>query len=180
MSPAEQCRIDPAVVAALYVRHADELRAFLLGMLRDPHLAADVLQSTFAKSIEQGHTAQETSLKAWLFQVAYHEAMLVRRRGAIQQRATQTLTERGARADTPPAAAAADPAGALLRWETVAAVRAAVEALPAEQREVVRLRIWEGRKFADIAAQLGLPLGTVLSRMQLALKKLRARWKDEP
>ncbi|MCA9247413.1 MAG: hypothetical protein KDA42_09870, partial [Planctomycetales bacterium] len=46
--------------------------------------------------------------------------------------------------------------------------------LPSEQREVVRMRIYEEKKFAEIAAELELPLGTVLTRMRLALKKLEA------
>jgi RNA polymerase sigma-70 factor (ECF subfamily) len=51
-------------------------------------------------------------------------------------------------------------------------VRKAVEALPAEQREVVRLRIDEEKTFAEIAALTGKPLGTILTRMRLATKKL--------
>ncbi|MBL8825420.1 MAG: hypothetical protein JNM18_00445, partial [Planctomycetaceae bacterium] len=58
-------------------------------------------------------------------------------------------------------------------WETVVGVRQAIEQLPAEQRQVVRLRIYENRTFAEIATALKLPLGTVLTRMQLALKKLK-------
>ena len=51
--------------------------------------------------------------------------------------------------------------------------RAALEKLPVEQREVVLLKISEQKTFAAIAAELSLPLGTVLTRMQLALAKLR-------
>jgi RNA polymerase sigma-70 factor (ECF subfamily) len=67
----------------------------------------------------------------------------------------------------------------MIRWETVQRVRAAVEQLPDEQREVVRLRMGEQKKFAEIARELRLPLGTVLSRMQLALAKLRKSLEDE-
>ena len=91
MTDPPDCRIDPTVVAALYVQHADELRAFLLGVLRDGHLAADVLQATFVKAIEQGHTAHEESLKSWLFQVAYREALLVKRRQGVHERAVRRV-----------------------------------------------------------------------------------------
>jgi RNA polymerase sigma-70 factor (ECF subfamily) len=172
LTPADQCKINPAVVAALYVRHAEELRSFLIGVLRDHHLANDVLQITFAKAVEEGHTAHEESLKGWLFQVAYHEALAVRRRQAVHDRAARKLAQGDFRQVEAPEAS-------LVRWETVQQVRAALEELPAEQRQVVRLRMYEQQKFSAIAEQLGVPLGTVLTRMQLALRKLRKRLEIE-
>ena len=51
-------------------------------------------------------------------------------------------------------------------------VKEVLESLPDEQRRVVRMRIYEEKTFAAIAAELNAPLGTVLTRMRLALKKL--------
>jgi RNA polymerase sigma-70 factor (ECF subfamily) len=65
------------------------------------------------------------------------------------------------------------------RWETVASVRKAMDQLPAEQRQVVQMRIYEQKKFITIAKELNLPLGTVLTRMQAALKKLRRQLKKD-
>jgi RNA polymerase sigma factor (sigma-70 family) len=166
---AEECKIDAAIVAALYLEHADELRRFLTGVLRDADLAGDVLQAAFARLIELGHTVREgTSRKSWLFSVAYHEALAIRRRAATEQKVVGRLA---AGLDETTGAERAD--ARLVRWETVERVRAALNRLPPEQREVVRRRIVEEQKFAEIAAELKLPLGTVLSRMQLALAKLR-------
>lgn len=161
-------RIDPAAVAALHLRHADELRYFVLGVLRDPELTAEVLQTTFAKAVELGHTVRQESLKAWLFRVAYNEALALRRRQAIGDRVVRNWAGQAALA-----APAAD--SFLHRAEVVAAVRKAISELPPDQGQVVRMRIYEHKRFAEIAAELHLPLGTVLSKMQLALKKLR-RW----
>jgi RNA polymerase sigma-70 factor (ECF subfamily) len=167
-------RLDPVTLAALYVEHADELSRFLIGVLRDGHLASDVVQTTFAKAAEQGHTAKNESLKSWLFTVAYHEAMLVRRReGAAGRAIEQKALWQQSHDDCP------TPEGPLVRWETVKQVRQALRGLPAEQAEVVRRRMFDGQKFADIAAGLGLPLGTVLSRMRTALAKLREKLRDE-
>jgi RNA polymerase sigma-70 factor (ECF subfamily) len=55
----------------------------------------------------------------------------------------------------------------------VARVRAALDLLPAEQREVVKRRIHDKQKFVEIAAELQVPLGTVLTRMRAALAKLK-------
>ena len=82
MSWADECQIEPAVVAALYLEHADQLRRFLVGVLRDEHLASDVLQVAFAKLVERGHSVDPASRKSWLFTVAYREALALRRRRA--------------------------------------------------------------------------------------------------
>ena len=52
MTGEDQEKIEPSVVAALYVEHSAQLRRFLLGVLRDSQLASDVLQTTFARLIE--------------------------------------------------------------------------------------------------------------------------------
>jgi RNA polymerase sigma-70 factor (ECF subfamily) len=172
LTPPDQCRIDPAEVAALYIEHADQLRAFLWGVLRDADLVGDVLQATFVKAIELGHTAQEQSLKGWLFQVAYREALVIRRREAVHDRAVRRLADAGS-------AATETPDGIACRRETIDEVRRALEKLPAEQRRVVLLRMVDGKKFAKIAGELNLPLGTVLTRMQLALARLRTALKGK-
>ena len=166
MSMVDEGKLDPAVVAALYLDYGEQLRHFLLGLLRDSALANDVLQATFTKAVQVGHTTSAESRKAWLFRVAYHEAAAVRRRQAIASRATrQSVWSRPAldhAADQP-----------LIRFETVEAVRAALAELPDAQRQVVRMRIYEEKTFAAIAEELEIPLGTALARMRAALRKLR-------
>lgn len=168
--PAESAdaprRLDPATVAALFVQHADELRRFVMGVLRCHEQANDVLQITFAKAVELGHTAREETLKGWLFRVAYNEAIVVKRKQAVQARANEELAARGLPGSL-------SPETPLVRLETVHRVRVAVDQLPIEQQQVVRMRMYDDKKFVDIAAELGVPLGTVLTRMQLALKKLK-------
>src|SRR5207245_805834 len=61
LTPANEGRLDPAIVAGLYLKHGDELRRFLVGLLRDHDLAGDVMQVAFARAIEVGHTAQAES-----------------------------------------------------------------------------------------------------------------------
>lgn len=165
-------RLEPAAVAALYARHADELRAYLTGLLRDRHHADEALQACFAKAVELGHTARDGALKAWLFRVAHNEAMDRRRRTLAEGRATRLVTWWSRRE-------VAKPEQHLARSEAVERVRKAVEDLPAEQREVVRLRIYEEKTFAEIAAQTGKPLGTILTRMRLATKKLTEALRGE-
>ena len=160
--------LDPSVVAALYIEHGEELRRFLLGILRDAQLTSDVLQVTFTKLVERGHETRSQSRKAWLFRVAYHEAMAYRRRQGVGDRVLRNVAWHTNGASGP----AEEP---LLRLEAVQSVRDALEHLPPEQRQVVRMRIYEEKTFAVIAKELKIPLGTALGRMRAALIKLRAR-----
>ena len=161
-------RIDAAVVAALYERYADELGLFLRGVLRNSDLAAEALQTTFAKAVESGHTAREESLKGWLFRVAFHEAVLLRRRGQLHHRSLRQIAR-----NSPTASNAGErPDERLFQSETLAEVRRALSELPPDQRQVVQMRIYEEKSFAEIAEEVSAPLGTVLTRMRLALKKL--------
>jgi RNA polymerase sigma factor (sigma-70 family) len=166
--PNGQATIDPKRVAALYAEHVDELRRFILGVVRDPELTGDVLQVTFAKAIERGHTARDGTIKGWLFQVAFREALTARRRRETRDQAHRRLASLGFHAGQ-----RERPEEALIREETVAAVRKALDELPSDQSRVVWARMYEDKTFAEIARESGLPLGTVLTRMRLALEKLR-------
>ena len=179
-------KLDPAVVAALYVEHGEELRRFLQGVLRDAQLAADVLQATFVKLSERGHETRAPTRKAWLFRVAFNEALAYRRREAVGDKVVRRVANESGQVGTSSvtrstsgkwqsngaAGLAGDP---LVRLEAVQAIQAALDGLPPEQRQVVRMRIYEEKTFAVIAKELKIPLGTALARMRAALVKLRAR-----
>jgi RNA polymerase sigma-70 factor, ECF subfamily len=166
--PAAGEMLDPSIVAALYIQHAEELRRFLLGILRDAQLTSDVLQATFVKLAERGQETREATRKAWLFRVAYHEAMAIRRREGVGDK----ILRRVAWHTNGAAGPAEEP---LLRLEAVELVREALEELPPEQRQVVRMRIYEEKTFAVIAKELRIPLGTALARMRSAVIKLRGK-----
>ncbi len=171
-SPPAEAKLDAQVVAALYLEHAVPLTRFLVGLLRDSQLAHDVLQATFAKALEHGHTTQAESRKAWLFRVAYNEAMAVRRRQGVDGRAM----ERVAWSQDTNTSGADEPA---IRYETVEAVRQAIDELPAAQQQIVRMRIYEEKTFAVIAEELQIPLGTALARMRAAIEKLGRSLREE-
>ncbi|MEX1039148.1 MAG: sigma-70 family RNA polymerase sigma factor [Pirellulaceae bacterium] len=179
-------RLASEEVAALHDEHALGLRRFVLGVLRDPELTADVVQTTFGQLVRVGHLTQAESRKAWLYQVAYREALAAGRRRS-KEKGTQPGQADGQvdgqTLDWLAAAAVDEGLAPLVQAERVAHVRAALDALAPELSEVVRLRIYQQRTFAQIAKQLDIPLGTALGRMQTALKKLReklAKWdRDE-
>ena len=172
MTSEDSSKIDPAVVDALYAEHGRELRAFLTGVLRNPDLADEVVQVTMTRTLESGHTARKESMKGWLFRVAYNEAMAIRRRQSVHVKSMRQLTW------LRPVHAESSEVG-VDRAEEIQRVRSELKTLPVEQQIVVRMRIDEGKTFAIIASELNVPLGTVLTRMRLAIKKLQAQLKPE-
>jgi len=169
-------RLSPGDVQALHAAHAGEVLLFLIGLLRNRELADEALQNTFQRVLEQGHTARSDSLKGWLFKVSYHEAMALKRRQATQDRVLRKYGDR----EVPSLWSEIDgePVLRLVRDEDLARLRVALSQLPAEQRQVVERRIDREQTFAVIAQELQLPLGTVLTRMRLALEKLRRQMRD--
>jgi RNA polymerase sigma-70 factor (ECF subfamily) len=158
-------------VREAYECWAPEIRAFLVGLTRDAEMAEELVQATFGRLVEAGTAAGASSLRGWLFRVAHNEAMLARRKAGVRGRGVQAAGVRAELAgrldgDQPPWAA-------LVQAEDVARVRAAIERLSPEQRAVVEQRVDAGRTFAEIAAESGLPLGTVLTRMRQAHEALR-------
>ncbi len=161
-------RLTPDAVRTLYETHATEMLAFLQGVLRDADRAREALQNTFQKVMEAGHTARAESIRGWLFRVAFHEAMALRRKQAGRERTLKRFVS-----SVPPAIVQELPDVKLIRAEDVAQLKAALTELPPEQRHVVERRIYAEETFAEIAEQLRLPIGTVLTRMRLALQKLQ-------
>ena len=159
-------RIPPGEVRRWHEQWAGELRAFLWGMTRDNAVADDLLQATFTRALEAGHSASGDTVRGWLFRVAYNEVLQWRRRMGVRQRGLGEMASRMLPSDE------WRPWSGVLQREQIDRVRAALRKLPEEQRRVVEQRIYEEKTFARIAEESGLPLGTVLTRMRLALEKL--------
>jgi len=128
MDATEPTRID---IEAAYQQHADALRWFLAGVLRNDVLVADALQATFLKLMQQGEKLRDiASLKSWLFQVAFNEAMLVKRKNKVVRDHSQQVawrTEAIRKGEGSPEESA-------LLGEQVDQVRAAIESLSVDQR----------------------------------------------
>jgi RNA polymerase sigma-70 factor, ECF subfamily len=161
----------PCALERIFERYETPLFQFLVGILRDHHQAEDALQETFVRALERLDSVDPEHLRGWLFTVAYHQAMLTRRQR--KARLPSVHEHNGTVTDPTPApwlqAAAHDDARRL---------RELLEQLPASQREVIRQRIYEGKRFREIAAALNCPLNTALARMHEGLKRLRLLWEQ--
>lgn len=171
LTDSGQHRLDNETVSRLYAEYSVSLRPFLLGLLRDGGLADEALQNTFGQALRTGGSVDPQRWKAWLFQVAYNEAMGIRRRQQIDARALQRI------ARTAPDYGLPVHEG-LIHSEQLERLRAAIQQLPADQAIIVQRRIDTEQTFQQIADDLAIPLGTVLTRMRLALAKLREALQD--
>jgi RNA polymerase sigma factor (sigma-70 family) len=166
LTDSGQRRGDPEIVEQLYATYSGQLRPFLVGLLRNHSLVDEALQQTFQQALNNGGDVDPAKWKAWLFQVAWNEAMALRRRQQIDLRALQNLARTAPRFGLPASAG-------VLQDEQIERLRTAIEHLPPDQQTVVRRRIETEQTFQQIADELQVPLGTVLTRMRLALARLR-------
>jgi RNA polymerase sigma-70 factor (ECF subfamily) len=163
---------DAPALEALLARYEAVLFQFLVGMLRDHHRAEDALQETFVRALERLDGVDPAHLRGWLFTVAYHQAMLTRRRQ--KGRTVRPL------ADTVEAEApGSDPSLRAVQQDQAVKLRQLLDQLPPAQREVIRQRVYEGKRFREIADALNCPLNTALARMHEGLKRLRLLWGTE-
>jgi RNA polymerase sigma factor (sigma-70 family) len=168
VTPAEDSELpnDPQRLSALYTEHEQRLRRFVVGILRDAAAADDIVQIAFAKAAESAGDVPPAAMKSWLYRVAMNEAISWRRRAGFDRAATAVLANRRSPAGERPEAG-------LVRKETIDAVRRALENLSPAERRVVLARVYEDRKFVEIAAETKSPLATVITQMRRALEKLR-------
>jgi RNA polymerase sigma-70 factor, ECF subfamily len=157
--------------AELVHRHYEGVYRFLLHLARDPDLAADLTQETFATAWAKADQFRgDASPATWLHRIAYAKfidarrgrsraAMLVARLGRSHREAEEV-----------------DPLGGLLADESARRLYEAVQALEDEaDRAAVVLHYWQGLSFRAMAEVLGEPVGTVKWRVSRALGRLRAR-----
>jgi RNA polymerase sigma-70 factor (ECF subfamily) len=163
---------DARALDGIFARYEVPLFQFLFGILRDHHQAEDVLQETFVRALERLDGVDPDHLKGWLFTVAYHQAMLAKRRQKCRLSAAELIGDAFAEDPMP------GPHLQAQQREEAGRLRALLEQLPLGQREVIRQRVYEGKRFREIAATLGCPLNTALARMHEGLKRLRILWEQ--
>lgn len=161
---------DATGLAALYDAHARLIYSLALRILRDASEAEDVVQEVFLQAWRQAsrYDPSRGAVAAWLLMLARSRAidrLRARRAPPATADATHASTE------------AADP-GPALDWQVLSAeqvhlVRAAIDELPVLQRVAIELAYFEGCTQSEIAERLEQPLGTVKTRIRLALAKLR-------
>jgi len=144
------------------------------GMLSDPDEAQEVVLEVFAAAWNRAGSLGEEhdALLPWLLRIARNRAIDRLRR---RRRAHLKLERAQAYGELPPDRVRATEVDEAARpgWHVHESVHAALASLPPEQREAIRLAYFQGLTHSEIAQQLGIPMGTVKTRLRLAFDKLR-------
>lgn len=161
----------------LVVRYQARVHAMVLGMVRDAEEAKDIVQNAFIKAYQNLDSFRtESSFYTWIYRIAMNLAIDHCRKG--KRRKTSSFDEAVASRDDDGELLlthhADSPHKALARKQLQARIFRAMDELTEEQREVVLLREVEGLSYKEIADSMGIPEGTVMSRLFYARKKLQA------
>ncbi len=167
---------DGSAMEALFGRYRRAVFGWLLRMSQDEGEAEDLHQEVWLKVIRGIDGYSAGSFRAWLWRVV-RNAAADRARKHVAEPILDAPVEEGADAaafvDQVPDETVVSVLTRMEEEERRAAVREAVDGLSRRLKEVVLLRLNGELKFQEIADILGLPIGTVLGRMNLALAKLR-------
>lgn len=156
-----------AELKALYDACAARVLGVAQRLLRDPHEAEDVVQETFLElwRSPERYDPSRGDLEAWAVLIARSRALdRLRARGRALR-----LVDRAAADPVPPVPA---PLELFEGRERGGRVARALAALPPPQREAIELAFFGGLTQAEIARRLGEPLGTIKTRLRLAMEKL--------
>jgi RNA polymerase sigma-70 factor (ECF subfamily) len=166
-------RGDGHAIAALYDRYSSLVFSLGLRMLGDRESTEELVQEVFLRAWRQAASYQPAlgRLSSWLLGIARNLAVdELRRRGVRPQRTAGDPEEQLALVA---ATNTDDPEEEVVNSAQRAEIQHALAALPPPQRRVMELAYYSGLTQAEIAEELGDPLGTVKTRMRLAAQKLR-------
>jgi RNA polymerase sigma-70 factor, ECF subfamily len=157
-----------------------ELYGYLRRLLGDAQLAEDAFQMTFLQvHIKCRQFERGRRLRPWLYTIANHQAVDLLRRNRRHKLVSLSAAAVGAGSDDERRPCGdllgmedANPASSLERIEDRERTRLAVDKIPAKFRQVLILVVYQGLKYREAAEVLGIPSGTVKSRMNKAMQTL--------
>lgn len=142
--------------------------------------ALDVVQDAFIKVFDRLETFnQQSTFKTWLLRIVTNQALDMRRRKKVRLAASLDASEPGERSFEPAAPnETTRPDAGLAREELSARLQIALESLPPDQRSVLSLHATGDMTYGEIAEVLGIPIGTVMSRLYHARRKIQSLLPD--
>jgi RNA polymerase sigma-70 factor (ECF subfamily) len=156
-----QALTDERGIREAYAAHSGELYGFAVRSLRDPGLAEEAVQETFLRAWRAGdrYDPELGSLRTWLFAILRNVVIDLGRARAARPGVAVGTVEPGH-----------EPLEqVLLSWQ----VEEALRRIGDEHRIVIVETFYKGRPYAEVAAQLGVPEGTIKSRVYYGLRALR-------
>jgi RNA polymerase sigma-70 factor (ECF subfamily) len=165
-------RGNEGALSVLYDRYGSLVFGIALSMLGDRESAEEITQDVFTNVWKRVHSyrADKSKVATWISRIT-------------RNRAIDELRKRRARPERPQAhweidveqepARGSDPEDHLEMAVQRQRVRAALDALPAEQKQALELAYFKGYSHSEISAALGQPLGTIKTRIRIGMQKLQ-------
>ncbi|WP_395645850.1 sigma-70 family RNA polymerase sigma factor [Terricaulis sp.] len=169
---ARIARGDRDAFALTFQKYAPKVKSYLIRLGAPKAAAEDLAQDAMVSVWRRAASFDPVKAKAstWVFVIARNAWIDKLRREKVELAYRETADE--------PCEGGEAPDDAAVRTQTEVNMQAAMATLSEEQKQVVRLAFFEDRPHSEIASVLALPLGTVKSRLRLALIKLRAHWEQ--
>jgi RNA polymerase sigma-70 factor (ECF subfamily) len=163
-----------SAISTLIEKYNRRVRDYIRMMVGDADVAADIAQETFIKAvrvIDEGRYTDSGKFQSWIMRIAHNKALDYFR----AQKNNNAVSESSAGYNVLGTMKYADKSveDSMISEQISADIRALVELLPEEQREVVKLRYYSDLSFKEIAEQTGVSINTALGRMRYALINLR-------
>jgi RNA polymerase sigma factor (sigma-70 family) len=158
----------PRSFEEIVLPHLDAAFNYARWLTKNDADAEDVVQDAYVRALRFFSSLRGEDARAWLLTIVrntWYGRFPRRAGGAVMTVVDENPDER--------ADVGLDPEAQLIQQQTVEQVRGALEALPSDFREVLVLRELEGLSYKEIAAVVGVPIGTVMSRLARARERLQ-------
>lgn len=161
-------------VSQLLERHTRRVRDYVRMMVQDNDVADDLTQEVLIKVVkvlDEGRYTDKGRFLPWVLRIAHNRVLDYFR----AQKQVKTVNESSAGFDILGSKNFAEPSieDSIISEQRAEEIRSLVEELPEEQREVVKMRYYEGLSFKEIAEHTGVSINTALGRMRYALINMR-------
>ncbi|MGE5286458.1 MAG: sigma-70 family RNA polymerase sigma factor [Micromonosporaceae bacterium] len=163
MDPSALARFEETVLP-----HLDAAYTLARYLLRNDHDAEDAVQDAYLRAVRHFGGYRGGNTRAWLLTIVRRTCYSRLQRHKLDSRMTEF--DETVHGEAPPGD---DPEAEMLRGALGEALNQAIDALPVEFREVVILRDVQGLAYGEIAEVVGIPVGTVMSRLSRARQRLQ-------
>ena len=168
-----------SAISQLIERHSRRVRDYIRMMVKNDDVADDILQETFIKAvrvIDAGRYSDKGKFLSWIMRIAHNQVIDHYR----SNKSSRQVNESDAGYDVLGTLRYSERTieEEMISEQTGEQVRRLIELLSPEQREVVKLRYFDGLNFKEIAEQTNVGINTALGRMRYALMNLRKLIKE--
>ena len=171
---------DREAVSQLLERHTRRVRDYVRMLVKDNDVADDLTQEVLIKVVkvlDEGRYTDKGRFLPWVLRIAHNRVLDYFR----AQKQVKTVSESSAGFDILGNKNLTEPSieDQLVSEQQAEEVRTLIELLPEEQREVVKMRYYDGLSFKEIAEHTGVSINTALGRMRYALINMRQMIKEK-